>query len=183
MDGTGSKESLLGAFIPYAYASHQCQNVSLKSRCVCSAQVMRKEQPAARRSSLRLTDLFRAACHAVRCRNVYCTRFSLEKRSISGQNSLICALNVVAYCRCFTAAQLLVLALLDFGFRGVSSPSDVEASRLVMRSSSPTSSSFDRNKKAIYPNAPWDCHICRSVGVVWGVVVGRQSYSSIYIYI
>ena len=30
MDGTGSKESLLGAFIPYAYASHQCQNVSLK---------------------------------------------------------------------------------------------------------------------------------------------------------
>ena len=23
-----------------------------------------------------------------------------------------------------------------------------------------------------YPDTPWDCHICRSVGVVWGVNVG-----------
>ena len=24
----------------------------------------------------------------------------------------------------------------------------------------------------LYPNTPWDCHICRSVGVVLGVNVG-----------
>ena len=23
--------------------------------------------------------------------------------------------------------------------------------------------------RIIYPDTPWDCHICRSIGVVWGV--------------
>ena len=29
-------------------------------------------------------------------------------------------------------------------------------------------SDFDQKN----PDAPWECHICRSVGVVWGVNVG-----------
>ena len=31
---------------------------------------------------------------------------------------------------------------------------------------------------ALYPNTPWDCHICRSVGVVPGGSIDRQSYGS-----
>ena len=32
----------------------------------------------------------------------------------------------------------------------------------------------------IKPNAPWDCHICRSVGVVWGVNVGIYAIHGVY---
>ena len=30
----------------------------------------------------------------------------------------------------------------------------------------------------LYPDTPWDCHICRSIGVVPGGSIDRQSYGS-----
>ena len=36
----------------------------------------------------------------------------------------------------------------------------------------PTLREFTAVPQIHIPNTPWDCHICRSVGVVWGVNVG-----------